>query len=75
MEEEANRKDEGHTVGFYLPAGIAELCERARKKLGLNRSKFFQYCVLKTLQDLSLLTSEVHKNAGDDDIKIGREGS
>jgi len=58
-----NRKSKGEckATAFYLPEGLYQLSEVARQKLGLNRSKFIQYCIMRTLQDLSLLSEKVHE--------------
>jgi hypothetical protein len=45
----------------YMPAGLFKLCEETRKKLGMSRSRFIQYCITRTLEQLSVLTAEVHK--------------
>ena len=48
-------------TAVYIPKQLFELTEETRRKLGMNRSKFVQYCLMKTLQDLSVLTAQVHK--------------
>lgn len=50
----------GKMTAIYLPAGLDEMLENTRKKLGMNRSKFIQYCVLKVLQEINVVTSTVH---------------
>ena len=47
-------------IAIYIPAELLEIAEETRRKLGMNRSRFFQYCLTRVLQDLSVLTSKVH---------------
>ena len=54
-----NRKGAYH--GIYLPSRLDELCEEARKKLGMSRSRFIQYCITKTLQELNVLSHTLHE--------------
>ena len=49
-------------VAIYLPPTTLEMVEQTRKKLGMNRSRFIQYCVTKTLQELSVLAENAHKS-------------
>lgn len=48
-------------IAIYVPKQLFEMVEETRKKLGMNRSRFFQYCIMKTLQELNVLTSNIHK--------------
>jgi hypothetical protein len=46
---------------IYMPPSLFKLCEETRKKLGMSRSRFIAYCITRTLEQLSVLTAEVHK--------------
>jgi hypothetical protein len=48
-------------VAIYLPPTTLQMVEQTRKKLGMNRSRFIQYCITKTLQELSVLSETVHE--------------
>lgn len=48
-------------IAIYMPQGLFKLCEQTRQKLGMNRSRFFQYCITRTLEELNVLSFEVHK--------------
>ncbi|MGB9960242.1 MAG: hypothetical protein ACPLKQ_06970 [Candidatus Bathyarchaeales archaeon] len=52
---------DGMEIAIYVPKQLFEMVEETRKKLGMNRSRFFQYCITKTLQELNVLTSNIHK--------------
>ena len=45
----------------HLPQPLWEIVERARLQLGMSRSGFFKYCILRTLEDMSLLSTELKK--------------
>jgi hypothetical protein len=64
MKENEKNKNEYKATAFYLPEGLYQLTEVARLRLGLNRSKFIQFCIMRTLQDLSLLSEKVHAKEG-----------
>jgi len=48
-------------TGVYIPKEILDLVEKARLKLGMSRSRFITYSLLKTLHEMSLVTETVHK--------------
>jgi metal-responsive CopG/Arc/MetJ family transcriptional regulator len=49
-------------VAIYIPPGLLEMVESTRKQLKMNRSRFIQYCITKTLQELNVLSQTVHKS-------------
>ena len=59
----------GKIRGIYLPFVLDELIEKTRNNLGMNRSRFIQYCVLKTLQELSIISEKAH--ASNEQLEIG----
>ena len=61
---QGKKEKQGALTGLYLPAELYELSEEARKRLGMNRSRFYQYAITRLLQDLSLLTTKVHEKEG-----------
>ena len=54
-------KNEGKLRGIYIPSVLDEVTEETRKKLGMNRSRFIQYCIMRTLQELSVISAKVHE--------------
>jgi metal-responsive CopG/Arc/MetJ family transcriptional regulator len=48
-------------IAVYLPPQLLRMVEETRQRLGMNRSRFIQYCLTKTLQELSVLTTTIHK--------------
>lgn len=51
----------GKPIAVYFPESLNEMVEATRKKLKMNRSRFIQYCVLKTLQELNVVSSNIHE--------------
>jgi hypothetical protein len=51
----------GKLFGVYLPLGIYELVEKTRQNLGMNRCRFIQYCLVRTLEDLNMLSEKAHE--------------
>jgi len=49
-------------IAIYLPPGLLEMVESTRQQLKMNRSRFIQYCITKTLQELNVLSQTVHKS-------------
>ncbi|MBS7612468.1 hypothetical protein KEJ27_09790 [Candidatus Bathyarchaeota archaeon] len=64
VESEWKRSTASKPFAIYIPKGLLELTEDTRKKLGMSRSRFIQYCVTKTLQELNVLSSTVHEEKG-----------
>ena len=60
MEERQTKTTTGMT-GIYIPPPLFDLAEAARAKLGMSRSRFYQYAITRLLQELSLLTTKVHE--------------
>jgi hypothetical protein len=55
-------RSERSFVGVYLERGLNIAMEKACKGTSMTRSGFVRYCVMKTLQELSLISEQVHKN-------------
>lgn len=55
---------EGDEMGirraFWLSKGLDILVERTRKSMGLSRSAFYRYTLVKVLQELSVLSMSAH---------------
>ena len=51
----------GERRTVWIPAHMDSLIEDTRKKLGMNRSAFYKYAVVRLLQELSMLTQTVHR--------------
>ncbi|MHA1628555.1 MAG: hypothetical protein ACTSVS_00005 [Candidatus Heimdallarchaeota archaeon] len=52
----------------WLPKRLDKIIEKNRVKLGFTRSGFYRYCITKTLQELSILSSaskQADKKGGD----------
>lgn len=67
--EERNIEEKGMFIGVYMPKRLYELCEETRKKLGMNRSRFYQYCIIKTLQELNVLSNSLQRG-GELTVKV-----
>lgn len=52
---------DGERRTVWIPANMDSLIEDTRKKLGMNRSAFYKYAVVRLLQELSMLTETVHR--------------
>lgn len=61
VEHSITRKENGIGRCIYFPQKLDETIEVARKKLGMNRSRFITYAVIRFLQELSILTQTVHE--------------
>lgn len=48
-------KARGRTELVYLRENLFRIAEEARKSLGLSRSGFYRYCIIRTLQELGYL--------------------
>jgi len=53
-------EEKGKPTAIYLPNGLNQMIEATRHKLGMSRSRFIQYCVMKTLQELNVVSANVH---------------
>lgn len=62
-------EDKGKPTAIYLPNGLNQMVEATRVKLGMNRSRFIQYCIMKTLQELNVISTNIH---GDEAFKNGK---
>ena len=43
----------------YLKEDLFELAENVRKEMGLSRSGFYRYCILHTLDSMSILSTRI----------------
>jgi len=46
-------------IGLVISEGLNKTLERARNGLQMSRSEFVRYCIMKTLQDLSILSEQI----------------
>lgn len=53
------QKSNKPSFGCILPNGINDTLNKACKKMGMGRSEFVRYCLMKTLQELSLISEQV----------------
>jgi len=56
-------RTKGRTELVYLSDDLFELGEEVRKKLGLSRSGFYRYCILKTLDSLNILSTRANQRS------------
>ena len=63
MVEVEKKEENGTRRSVWMPKDLDIVVEKARRKLGLNRSAFYKYALTKLLQDLSLLSEAVHTNS------------
>ena len=54
----SKKERDGRTELIYLKPPLFEIAERARRDLGLTRSGFYRFCVIRTLQELGYLNAE-----------------
>ena len=54
---------------LYIPKTIDEKVEETRQALGMSRSRFYLYAVTKLLQELSVLSSTIHKQEGSERLE------
>jgi len=54
-------KSEKGITAIYIPPKLYDLCEEARKRLGMSRSRFYQYCIMRVLQELNVLSTTIHE--------------
>jgi len=47
---------------FWMPSKLDALTEEARTKLGMSRSHFYRYAVLRLLEEISVLSTKIHQN-------------
>lgn len=59
MKEKELNMDKGKTELVYLHQVLFDIAERVRKELGLSRSGFYRYCILRTLDSMSVLSTKV----------------
>ena len=52
----------GRSEMVYLKKDLFDTAEAVRKELGLSRSGFYRYCILRTLDSISVLSTKVKKN-------------
>lgn len=46
-------------VGFFLANGLNEALEKVCVKMQMSRSEFVRYCIMRVLQELSLISEQV----------------
>jgi hypothetical protein len=55
-------KEPGSRQLVWLSNDLFELTEIVRGKLGLSRSGFYRYCILKTLDSMSVLSTKAKQS-------------
>jgi hypothetical protein len=68
-----NKEILGETRGIYIPATLDKMIEETRKKLGMNRSRFIQYCILRNLQEMSVISAKAHESKDNQQFKVKGE--
>jgi hypothetical protein len=48
----------GRTEMVYLSRGQFEMAERVRKQLGFSKSAFYRYCIIRFLEQMSVLSTK-----------------
>jgi len=61
MSQEVNKSFIRRTV--VLNRKVDEEVERVRRRLGMSRSEFIRYSVLRMLEELNVLSSKAHNKA------------
>ena len=54
-------KSEKPYIGLVVSNGLNLALDKACKNMQMNRSEFIRYCIMKTLQELSLISEQVKK--------------
>ena len=52
--------ENGERRTVWMPSKLDSLIEETRTRLGMNRSAFYKYAVIKLLQELSILSEQIH---------------
>jgi len=60
--DEKLKEAEGITRAIYFPSELDKTIETARRRLGMNRSRFVSYAVMRFLEQLMMLRETVHPN-------------
>ena len=68
MLEVEKKHENGTRRSVWMPTELDSVVERARCKIGLNRSAFYKYALTRLLQDLSLLSEAVHAKEGHQNV-------
>jgi len=55
------KNEKGKMEMVWLPLGLYEIVEETRKKLGMNKSAFYRYAIVRLLEELNVLTKTVHE--------------
>ena len=55
------QKEQGTRRTMWISADLDAIVEEARKKLGLSKSGFYRYAILRLLQELNVLTTRVEE--------------
>jgi len=56
------RHEKGIRRAFWLHNDLDEIVEEARRKLGMSRSGFYRYALIRLLENLSILSSKAHED-------------
>lgn len=64
-------KNYGKTELVYLKRDLFEMAEAVRKELGLSRSGFYRYCILRTLDSMSVLSTKLKEKLSEEVMKSG----
>ena len=57
-------------LGLRLGKGTNEALTKACKQMDMSRSEFARYCIVRTLQELSLVSEQMHSKIGGIDGKV-----
>ena len=55
-------KEHGSRQVVWLSHDLFELTETVREQLGLSKSGFYRYCILKTLDSMSILSTKAKQS-------------
>ncbi|MCD6263954.1 hypothetical protein J7L60_06075 [Candidatus Bathyarchaeota archaeon] len=57
----AKKIEKGIRRTFWLPNDLDKIVEDARIRLGMSRSGFYRYAIIRILENLSILSSKAHE--------------
>lgn len=67
------KQNKGKNELVYLKQDLFEISERVRKELGLTRSGFYRYCILRTLDSMSILSTKLKEKLRSQEVKGNEE--
>jgi len=58
MEEKGQRRT------FWIPNGLDAIIEEVRQRVGMSKSGFYRYAVVRLLEEMSVLSTKAKEDSG-----------